>query len=53
MEELKRFFVIGKYVETIYAKDKTQAKEKYIEISKQLNRVENFDNIKVEEKPFK
>lgn len=53
MEELKRFLVIGDYAEIVYATNETKAKEKYIAISKVLNRIENLENIKVEEKPFK
>ena len=58
MEKIKRFLVIGEgaeviYAEIVYATNETKAKEKFIKISKQLNRVENFDNIKVKEKPFK
>lgn len=53
MEELKRFLVIGDYQEVVYATNEKEAKEKYIKVSKVLNRVENLENIKVEEKPFK
>lgn len=53
MEELKRFLVIGDYAEVVYATNEIEAKEKYIKVSKVLNRVENLEKIKVEEKPFK
>ena len=50
---MQRFFVKGSYVDVIYAENEEQAKEIYLEMNEKLNRTEPFDEIIVEENPFK
>ena len=50
---MQRFLVKGFYLDIIYAEDEEQAKEKYLEMNEKLNRTEPFDEITVEESPFK
>ena len=52
-QERKRFYVQGVYADIIYAKDEEEAKEIYLEMNENLNRTEPFDDILIEEKPFK
>ena len=52
-QERKRFYVQGVYADIIYAKNEEEAKEIYLEMNENLNRTEPFDEILVEEKPFK
>ena len=50
---MQRFFVKGLYADVIYAEDEEQAKEIYLEMNEKLNGTEPFDEIIVEESPFK
>ena len=50
---MQRFFVKGLYADVIYAEDAEQAKEIYLEMNEKLNGTEPFDEIIVEESPFK
>ena len=52
-QERKRFYVQGVYADIIYAKNEEEAKEIYLEMNEILNRTEPFDEILIEEKPFK
>lgn len=52
-QERKRFYVQGVYADIVYARNEEEAKEIYLEMNKILNRTEPFDEILIEEKPFK